>query len=973
VNLFTTVNRRNSFEQRSKSRSSQKRGQTLALSFLAVLAALLIPSSSAAQNIISTYAGSSPNASGVAPSAIDLPGPTAAIRDASGNTYIASPSSTDVFELTNGLVLPFAGQGYGGFGGDKGPASQSILALPSGLAIDSKGNIYIVDPGNSRVRMVSPSGTITTFAGSGVKCEPNTAPCGDGGPATQADFNLPMAIAFDAQGNAYIADSFDNRVRVVNTQSSSITVFGVTVAAGNIATVAGSVNVSSNQCTNPTSACGDGGVATSALLYFPEGVGFDTAGNLYIADTRDNRIRIVNPTTGVITAFAGSGAICNIPTNTCGDGAAALSAKMHFPTSVYLDSSNNIYVADSLDHKIRLVTASTSFISTVAGTGVGGFNGDGAATTAELNIPSSVFLDSAGNLVIGDTGNQRVRQLSSGNISTVAGGGNGGDNGLPTAATLANPYNVAEDSAGNLYIADTANNRIRKVLAGGGSIVTVAGTGIAGYTGDSGPATSATLNGPTGVTVDAHGNFWIADAGNLVIRRVDGTTGNISTYAGNGLSCKPNQSCGDGGPAVNATFSTPQAVALDSAGNLYIVDYTENRVRIVNAVSGNISNFAGSGNTGLACVPNNLKPPNSVLATKANLNHPSGIAIDSNNNVYIDDSYANEVCMVNTAGQLSLYTFSGAGKFGGDGGQALNASQWNPLELAMDPGNNLFIAGGNNSCVRRVDSLTYTIGTVAGDAPQTCIGGFGGDGGLAVSTATKISPQGLVVDGQSNMYIADNANNRIRTVHLTPALTVTPPKNFGAWGIGQTSTPQTVTIKSTGGVDLNMTSFSFGGADPGDFAQTATTCGTLPVNLGVDVTCTVTLTFTPQTYGPRTATFLINDNASGSPQTVNLSGDGPYYTVNANPPSLTITHGNGSTSTITLTVFAGFNQTVNYTVSGCPKNSTCSVNPSSVMPGTPATLTINTSTTTPPGSYTTTVVGKFGALQSWVKIPVTVQ
>ena len=959
--------------RRSCGRDSRKVLRVAA--FAVFVLALALPQESAAQNIINTYAGSSP-ASGQQPLSVDLPGPTAAIRDASGNTYIAAPYSTDVFELTNGLVNVYAGQGYGGFGGDGGPVSQSVLALPSGLGIDSKGNIYIVDPGNSRVRMVSASsGKITTLAGGGdnggtPKCEPNTAACGDGGPANNALLNLPNGIAFDSQGNVYIADSFDNRIRVVNMQSTAITVFNVLVQPGAIATVAGSVGVSSNQCPNPTTACGDNGPALSALLNFPEGVAFDNAGNMYIADTRDNRVRMVNPS-GTITAFAGTGAICNIPTNACGDGAAALSAKMHFPTSVFFDSSNNLYIADSLDNKVRFVTASTGFISTVAGTGVGGFNGDGSASTAELNTPSSVFLDSAGNLVIGDTGNQRVRQLSAGNISTIAGGGLGGDGQPATGAALANPFNVGEDSAGNLYIADTANNRIRKVTTSG-TISTVAGTGVAGATGDTGPATSATLNGPTGVAVDSANNLWIADAGNLVIRRVDGVTGTITLYAGQyGVSCPPTGSCGIPGPALGASFSTPQAVAVDSAGNLYIVDYTKNQVRVVNAATQIITNFAGSGNTGLQCVPN-LPPP--VPAVKANLNHPSGIAIDSAGNVYIDDSYANEICKVDTSGDISLYTFSGAGKYSGDGGPALKASQWNPLELSMDPSGNLFIGGGNNSCIRRVDSVTYTIGTVAGDAPQSCVGGFGGDGGPAVSTTAKIAPQGLVVDGQSNLYIADNANNRIRSVHLTPAITVTPPKNFGAWPIGQTSTPQTLTIQSSGGVDLSLTSFSpLGGADPGDFTQTGTTCGTtFPVEIGVDVTCTVTFTFTPATDGPRSATFTINDNASNSPQTVTLNGDGPYFTVNANPSSLTINPGSQGTSTITLTAYAGFSQTVTYSISGCPKNSTCSVSPGSVTPGTSATLTIQTASTTPAGNYTVTVKGTYGALQSWVKIPVTV-
>jgi trimeric autotransporter adhesin len=949
------------------------------------LLGLVGPLCSQAQNIISTYAGGGVVPSGVAPASVDLPGPTSAIRDAAGNTYIAAPYSTYVFELMNsGTMTTFAGVGYGGYGGDNGPASKATLTQPTGLAIDSKGNIYIVDPGNSRVRIVNPSGTITTFAGSGTKCEPTTALCGDGGPATskQAAFNLPQGIAFDSAGNAYIADSFDNRIRKVDT-------------SGNLSTYVGT----GNACNNPTAKCGDGGPPGDADLNYPEGVAVDTAGNLYIADTRDNRIRMVTPPgpSQTITTVVGTGSPCQTPAKGCGDGGAALTAKLHMPTSVLLDSSNNVYIADSSDFRVRAVnmqngnitvfglTIKPGDIATVAGTGTQGYSGNGgAATSAQVNFPNGVFLDSTGNLIISDMGNQVVRQVApAGSISWLAGGGSGGDNGAANQAVLANPFNVGEDSSGNLYIADTANNRIRAVntqinpitvygvMIQPGQIATVAGNGLAGRTGDGGPATAATLYGPTGVAIDASNNLFIADAGNLVVRKMD-ASGIISTYAGNGSSCNGNK-CGVPGSALDVSFDDPQAVAVDNAGNLYIVDYTVNQVRKVDP-SQYLTNFAGTGNTGLQCVPSGVPPP--VPATSANLNHPSGITVDNAGNVYIDDSYANEVCKVDTSGTITLYTFNGAGHWAGDGGPALNASQWNPLELSVDPGGALFIGGGNNSCIRRVDPLTYTIGTVAGDVGATCVGGFAGDGGPA--TSAKIEPQGLVVDGQSDLYIADNANDRIRSVHLSPAITLTPSQqiNFGAWPIGQTSTPQMLTIQSSGGVDLSLNSFSpIGGKDPHDFAQTGTTCGTLPANFGVDMTCTVSFTFTPATYGPRTATFTITDNDPSSPQTITLSGDGPYFTVNASPNSLTIKEGSQGTSTITLTVNAGFSQSVNLSVKNntCPTLSQCTISPVSIMQGQSATLTIVVNQDAPVGKYTVSVIGQYEAIQSQANIKVTIE
>jgi hypothetical protein len=919
-----------------------------ASAFVLCLVCLLAPLNSQAQNTISTYAGG-------APPVDDLPGPTSAVRDAAGNTYIAAPYSTYVFKLSGGTITTFAGTGIEGFGGDGGPAGTATLGLPNGLTIDSKGNIYIVDFKTSRVRMVDTSGNITTVAGSGTKCEPSTGTCGDGGPALKAAFNFPLAVGVNSAGNLYIADAFDNRIRAVNRGTKSATLFGVTIPAGDIATIAGN----GIPCANPTSSCGDGGTPLGPTLNYPQSVALDSAGNLYIGDTRDNKIRMINATgTPVITTVAGTGGICN-SISKCGDGGAAISAELHMPMWVFLDASNNVYIADTNSHKIRLVSALTGTISTVAGTGVEGFAGDGGvATSAELNFPGSVFLDSSGNLVIADSGNQRVRQVSAGIISSIAGGGMGGDGGPATSATLANPFSVAEDAAGNLYIADTANNRIRLVNTQTPPMIsTVAGTGIVGSTGDGGPAASATLNGPTGVKVDSLGNLWIADAGNNVVRKVDASTQTITTYAGTlGKSCFRNDSCGDLGPATLATLSTPRSVALDTAGNLFIADYTAHRVRRVDATTQIITTLAGTGIAGRKC--------GNGAATNANLNHPSDVAVDGAGNVYIDDSYSNMICQVlKSDGSIADWALNGAYKFGGDGGPAINASQWNPLAVAIDPAGNLFIGGGNYDCVRRVDVTPAipTIGTVAGDVGQHCVGGFAGDGGLA--TTAKISAVGLFVDGQSNLYLADGGNNRVRTVHLTPAVTIKPPANFGAWPLHTTSTPQTFSITSSGGVDLSLTGTSLGGNNPGDFTETGTTCGS-PALLGVDVSCSFTFTFTPLNYGKRTATFILTDNASNSPQAVVLSGFGPYFTVMASPTTLSINPGSEGDSTLTIAPFGGFNQTVNLTSSGCPPASTCSITPTSVtLDGTnsqTALLRIVTTTTTPPGSYKVVATGEFG-------------
>jgi len=288
----------------------------------------------------------------------------------------------------------------------------------------------------------------------------------------------------------------------------------------------------------------------------------DAAGNLYIASDVSSRIRKVTAS-GVISTVVGNGT-----RGFSGDGGPAASAQLNFPYGVAVDVVGNLYIADDGNNRVRKVSAG-GVISTVAGNGTFGFGGDGGpATSAQLYEPSGVAVDVAGNLYIADTANNRVRKVTvAGVISTVAGNGTSGfsgDGGPATSAQLNLPSGVVVDVADNLYIADTINNRVRKVTVAG-VISTVAGNGTAGFSGDGGPATSAQLNAPNGVAVDAAGNLYIAD-GNNVVREV--TAGAISTVAGNGKI----GFSGDGGPATSAQLNVPSGVALDAAGNLYIAE-----------------------------------------------------------------------------------------------------------------------------------------------------------------------------------------------------------------------------------------------------------------------------------------------------------------------------------------------------------------------------------------------------------------
>jgi hypothetical protein len=330
---------------------------------------------------------------------------------------------------------------------------------------------------------------------------------------------------------------------------------------------------------------GDGGAATSARLYYPTGVAVDSAGNIYIADRDDERIRKVTASTGIITTVAGNGTV-----GYSGDGGAATSAEINLPWSVAVDSTGNIYFADYGNSRIRKVTVSTGIITTVAGNGTAGYSGDGgAATSAKINYPEGVTVDSSGNIYIADYNNNRVRKVtvSTGKISTVAGNGTqgfSGDGGAATSAEMYAPGSVALDSSGNIYIGDRGNNRIRKVTVATGVISTVAGNGTAGSSGDGGPATSAELD-DSDAAVDTDGNIYTADILTNRVREVTAATGIITTVAGDGTAGYS----GDGGPATSAEINWPLNVAVDTGGNIYIADFNNNRIRAVGG--GGISAF----------------------------------------------------------------------------------------------------------------------------------------------------------------------------------------------------------------------------------------------------------------------------------------------------------------------------------------------------------------------------------------------
>ena len=321
---------------------------------------------------------------------------------------------------------------------------------------------------------------------------------------------------------------------------------------------------------------GDGGQANQSSIFLPFGVAVDANGDIFISDSSNNRIRMVNVFTGVISTIAGNGAL-----GSTGDGGAATSATISNPTAIAVDPAGNVFFADNGNNVIRKINAFDGTISTIAGKiNVHGYSGDnGPATSATLNAPNGIAFDAMGDLYIADTTNNVIRKVSAetGIITTIAGtgvSGFSGDGGLAVSSTLNTPWGVTVSSAGLLYIADQGNNRIR-VIDTAGLISTIIGNGNATYTGDNGPASAATVNVPAGIAIDAAGNTYIADSGNNVIRKINVASNIVTTVAGNGSE----SITGDKGSAIAAGLYGPYSINMDSLGNLVIADVFHNRIR----------------------------------------------------------------------------------------------------------------------------------------------------------------------------------------------------------------------------------------------------------------------------------------------------------------------------------------------------------------------------------------------------------
>lgn len=650
------------------------------------------------------------------PSAVDtrLMGNVYALAvDPAGGVYFSTTGDTRVFKLDHsGTIKTIAGTGSKGDSGDGGPAVNAQFADPRGLAVDRAGNLYISDYPSHRVRKIDSTGTIVTIAGNGTH-----GSTGDGGSAILAQLQNPESLAIGPGDDLYIAETSGRRVRKIDRN-------------GMITTVAG---------TGESGFSGDGGPATQAKFGSPRAIAVDDAGSLYIADAVNTRIRKID-STGKITTIAGNGTVGNK-----GDGGPAIAAELNNPRSIAVDRSGNLYIADSVNHRIRKVDVNGR-ISTIAGSGIRGFSGDGGpATRAQLAFPDGVVVDRDGNVYIGDYASHRVRKVDpNGTITTVAGAGPGypGDGDLATQAFLSFPKYAVLDKNGILYIADTANHRIRRVDRDG-EITTIAGTGTGGFSGDGGFAVNAQLNEPYGVILDSAGNIYIADTANHRVRKVT-LDGKIATISGTGAD----SSSSDNGPAAGADVRFPIGLAIGDDGSLYVAGSSD-RIRRIDP-AGIITTVAGSGTRGAS--------GDGGPAGQAQFAAPGQICFDRLGNLYIVDSLNNRIRKIDPSGTITTVAGTGARGFLGNGGPARDAELNTPEGVAVDDAGNLYIADAGNNRVRKVDPggrITTIAGT--GDA------GISGDRGPA-TFAQLDYPTAVSVGADGAVYIVDENNSRIRKI-----------------------------------------------------------------------------------------------------------------------------------------------------------------------------------------------------------------
>jgi sugar lactone lactonase YvrE len=824
--------------------------------------------------------------------------PSGVAVDANGNVYVADEANNKIRKITPaGTVTTLAGSGTNG--DNDGPGTSAEFYNPSGVAVDANGNVYVADTWNSKIRKITPDGNVTTFAGSGILGHVD-------GPVSSAQFNFPSGVAIDTNGDIYVADSGNHKIRKITSN-------------GTVNTLAGS----------GTQGYIDGS-ASSAQFSYPTGVAVDINGNVYVADYYNSTIRVI-ASNGTVTSLAGNGTAGSI------DGQGP-SAQFALPSEVTVDLNGNVYVADSGNNKIRMI-APNGNVTTFAGSDTRGYI-DGSASSAQFSAPYGVALDVNGNLYIADKNNHKIRiinkvnysispnlpnglsfdtatgiisgiptaispsityTITSGNasgtssttvtfsttyelpntsyptavsdycvtnpisiaptetagnpvsielVSTLAGSTSGDLDGPGASAQFANPYGTAVDASGNVYVADYNNHKIRKITPDG-TVSTLAGS----TSGDlDGPGTSAQFKTPYGIAVDASGIVYVTDS-NQKIKKI-ATDGTVTTLAGNGTAGFTD------GPGSSAQFNAPIGVAVDASSNVYVADYNNHKIRKI-ATDGTVTTLAGSGVAGSV----------DGIGGSAQFNYPIGIAVDASGTIYVTDQGNNKIRKIAPDGTVT--TWAGDGNSGSTDGPGASAQFKDPVGIAVDASGNVYVADKGNNKIRKI-ATDRTVTTLAGNGTAGFTDGY-------TSSAQFDFPIGVAVDASRNVYVADFYNDKIRKITSIIGYTVSPvlptglaidPISGVISGTPSITTPSTVyTIVSSNQAGSFSTTVTFAinaipDAPVGTSPQNATATGTL-----ADLTLTGTnlkwydsaVSTTPLS----TATPLVSGTSYYASQTVN--------------------------------------------------------------------------------------------------------
>jgi sugar lactone lactonase YvrE len=629
-------------------------------------------------------------------------GQTCSVSEGSGTVGSANITTVSVSCASNPAALAMiAGTGTGP-GNTDGTLTTARFNNPFGVAIDASGNTYVVDADSDTVRRITAAGAVSTFAGT--PGQPGSAD----GMGAAARFRSPRGIAVDGAGNVYVSDTGNDTIREIT-------------PAGSVTTLAGTAGIAGMA----------DGTGAAAQFSGPQGIATDSSGNIYVADSFNNRIREIAPGS-VVTTLAGQTA--------CGSTDGVVStAQFCRPFGLATDGTANVYVADSGNDTIRRISAGQ--VTTVAGTpGLVG-SADGTGGSATFSLPSGLAVDASGNIYVADTGNATVRAITTGGgVTTLAGTASvlGYADGTGPAAQFRGGQGPAVDSHGNVYLADNSNLTIRKITPQG-VVSTFAGAAPELGNAD-GTGHAARFYGPNGLATDSSGNVFIADTFNCEIRKMT-PTGTVTTLAGSPNQCAYPQFGNADGTGAAAQFAWPNGVAVDSSGNVYVADTQNETIRKITP-AGVVTTFAG---------------------TTSDFNSPSGLITDSAGNVYVADTGNDTIRKITPAGMVT--TLAGAalspGSADGDGAAARFSA---PLAITIDSGGNLFVSDSNNNTIREI-TPAGAVTTLAGTAGVT--GSADGTG----SGAQFNDPAGITIDASGNLYVVDAGNYTIRKI--TPGGVVT--------------------------------------------------------------------------------------------------------------------------------------------------------------------------------------------------------